>query len=65
MQVYRITVQKVNADGTLGEVQEIIETERESWSSVFDFVDEYRASYGEIIDSPALSNSDADYRDRD
>jgi len=43
-QVYRITVQKMNPDGTLGEVQEIIETERDTpWKSIFEFVDEYRA----------------------
>lgn len=50
MQVYRVTVQKVNADGTLGDLVEILETERESWTSVFNFVDEYRATYGELAD---------------
>ena len=42
-QVYRITVQKMNADGSPGELVEILEAERESWTDVFTFADDYRA----------------------
>lgn len=45
--IYRITVQKVNQDGSLGELVEILETERESWASLFVFVDDYRAEVAE------------------
>lgn len=43
--VYRITIQKVE-DGVLGEVVEIIETERSGWKDIFTFVDEYRRELG-------------------
>jgi hypothetical protein len=58
MQVYRITIQKMNPDGTQGELVEILETERETWTSVFDFVDSYRAEMADIDDMPT-TNEDA------
>lgn len=58
MPVYRVTVQKVDANGELGELVEIIETEREEWTSVFDFVDSYRAEMDAVEDEPEPSHDD-------
>ncbi len=58
-QVYRITVQKMNADGTLGELVEILETERETWTSVFDFCDDYRREMASSDDLPEPSHDDS------
>ena len=61
MKVYRITVQEVNDDNSLGLIQEMIETEREEWVSVFDFCRNYEQETAAEIEA---EKSSGNVRDR-